>query len=89
MHADALYQRVLEHEQAVEAAREAGIPPPIFNPVIPQRPAAAAQEKALGTNAMRDLLVFGAMLLFVPLGFSNAFIGYLLEASDGSADADG
>lgn len=27
---------------------------------------------------MRDLLVFGAMLLFVPLGLSNAFIGYLL-----------
>ena len=27
---------------------------------------------------MRDLLVFGAMLLFVPLGLSNAFVGYLL-----------
>jgi probable O-glycosylation ligase (exosortase A-associated) len=27
---------------------------------------------------MRDLLVFGAMLVFLPLGLSNAFIGYLL-----------
>lgn len=27
---------------------------------------------------MRDLLVFGAMLLFVPLGLSNAFVGYML-----------
>lgn len=27
---------------------------------------------------MRDLLVFGAMFLFIPLGFSNAFVGYLL-----------
>ena len=27
---------------------------------------------------MRDLLVFGAMFLFIPLGFSSAFVGYLL-----------
>lgn len=36
MHADSLYQRVLQHEKAVEAARENGTPIPIFNPAIPK-----------------------------------------------------
>ena len=35
MHADALYQRVLEHEKAVEEAKNAGLPVPVFNPAIP------------------------------------------------------
>lgn len=35
MHADSLYQRVLAHEQAVEAAREHDTPIPVFNPAIP------------------------------------------------------
>lgn len=35
MHADSLYQRVLAHEAAVEAARENGTPIPVFNPAIP------------------------------------------------------
>lgn len=36
MHADQLYQRVLAHEKAVEAARENGTPIPVFNPAIPR-----------------------------------------------------
>merc|ERR1712000_108619 len=36
MHADALYQRVLAHEAAVNKAREEGTPVPVFDPVIPR-----------------------------------------------------
>lgn len=35
MHADALYQRVLQHEDAVEQAQAEGKPIPKFDPVIP------------------------------------------------------
>lgn len=36
MHADALYQRVLQHEDAVEQAQKDGRPIPKFDPVIPK-----------------------------------------------------
>lgn len=36
MHADALYQRVLQHESAVEAAKKDGLPIPKFDPTIPK-----------------------------------------------------
>lgn len=39
MHADSLYQRMLEQEQAQEAAKAAGLPIPEFQPVIPKAPA--------------------------------------------------
>jgi len=35
MHADALYQRVLRHEEAVEKAKKDGTPIPVFDPTIP------------------------------------------------------
>lgn len=35
MHADALYQRVLRHEEAVENAKKDGTPIPVFDPSIP------------------------------------------------------
>ncbi|KAF4125084.1 hypothetical protein GMORB2_3923 [Geosmithia morbida] len=35
MHADSLYQRVLQHELAVEKARNEGTPVPVFDPTIP------------------------------------------------------
>lgn len=36
MHADALYQRVIQHEAAVAQAKEEGKPIPKFDPVIPK-----------------------------------------------------
>jgi hypothetical protein len=35
MHADALFQRMLQHEEAVKKAKENGKPIPIFNPALP------------------------------------------------------
>lgn len=39
MHADALYHRMLDQEKAIAAAKEAGLPPPTFEPVAPRVPA--------------------------------------------------
>lgn len=36
MHADALYQRVLQHEAAVAKAKEEGTAIPAFNPAVPK-----------------------------------------------------
>ncbi|OAA68931.1 hypothetical protein ISF_03306 [Cordyceps fumosorosea ARSEF 2679] len=42
MHADKLFNRMLEHERAVAAAKEAGLPAPIFDSVVPRPPPRAA-----------------------------------------------
>lgn len=36
MHADTLYQRMLDHEAAVEQAKKDGSPVPVFNPALPR-----------------------------------------------------
>lgn len=36
MHAYSLYQRVLQHEDAVEKAKKEGAPLPVFDPTIPR-----------------------------------------------------
>lgn len=36
MHADSLYQRMLQHESEVEKAKENGTPIPIFEPALPK-----------------------------------------------------
>lgn len=36
MHADALYQRMLKHEEAVEQAKKDGTPIPVFESVVPR-----------------------------------------------------
>ena len=43
MHADALYQRVLRHEEAVKEAKENGTPVPVFDPSIPRVSPATVQ----------------------------------------------
>lgn len=46
MHADRLFQRVLQHEEAVEKAKEAGQPLPVFDPVVPKARAVTIQPTA-------------------------------------------
>lgn len=36
MHADSLYNRMLDHEKAVAKAKEEGLPVPVFESVIPK-----------------------------------------------------
>jgi hypothetical protein len=36
MHSDALWQRVLQHEEAAAKAKEQGLPVPQFDPVVPR-----------------------------------------------------
>lgn len=43
MHADALYQRVLRHEEVVEKAKKDGRPVPVFDPSIPSVSKATVQ----------------------------------------------
>lgn len=40
MHADALFQRMLKHEEAVEQAKKDGTPIPVFNAALPKSSAA-------------------------------------------------
>ena len=47
MHADKLYQRMLEQEKAIEAAKEAGEPIPSFPPLITKSDMPAARSKPL------------------------------------------
>jgi hypothetical protein len=36
MHSDALWQRMLQHEEATAKAKEQGLPAPHFDPVVPR-----------------------------------------------------
>lgn len=36
MHADKLYNRMLDHEKAVAKAKEAGLPIPVFDSIVPK-----------------------------------------------------
>lgn len=54
MHADTLYHRMLEQEKAINAAKEAGLPVPTFEPVVrPAGAVAAATPAGAGRGAAR------------------------------------
>jgi len=43
MHADQLYQRMLQHEKLVAKAKEEGLPAPVFESVVPKPKAGATK----------------------------------------------
>jgi hypothetical protein len=53
MHADALYQRVLAHEAAVNKAREEGTPIPVFDPVIPRLAARSTEPRVQPSDEVK------------------------------------
>lgn len=54
MHADKLYQRVLQHEVAVEQAKKDGTPVPKFDPaVVIPRPGAAGADEIQPSDELR------------------------------------
>lgn len=53
MHADHLYQQMLQHEQAVKTAKEKGLPVPVFKPVMSRENLA----KVLGVSSPETLQV--------------------------------
>lgn len=58
MHADTLYHRMLDQEEAIEKAKAEGKPIPTFPPLItskpsPATPAAPAREKSLDDNLVQ------------------------------------
>lgn len=55
MHADALYQRVLQHEEAVEKAQADGTPIPKFDPVIPSLGQRHQQQGSVVVQASEEV----------------------------------
>ncbi|PHH63331.1 hypothetical protein CDD81_6105 [Ophiocordyceps australis] len=55
MHADALFQRMLEHEAAVEHAKQHGTPMPVFQVQLPSAPSTTTPPPEL-PKAVRDRL---------------------------------
>jgi hypothetical protein len=51
MHADSLYQQMLQHEEAIRQAKEQGLPPPEFKPVMSRENMA----KVLGISSQKPV----------------------------------
>lgn len=45
MYADSLWQRMLQHDAAVQRAKDEGLPIPVFDPVVPKVSAAATMPQ--------------------------------------------
>lgn len=56
MHADKLFNRMLDHEKAVAKAKEEGRPVPVFESVVPKLPGQAAKPTEDVEKTWRDNL---------------------------------